>query len=271
MQHRVGVQNGRYTILGVKTLRFIDVSFGGEGGLPGVAETGFRIGFSFYCPLPYYEALASSGIGIQTTNISFEDKSTVKIRILNRTEFHDLYENYTQMKWDFTSATLMANVSVTNTYDRTIRLEQIMFSITVSDGSKSETMRSQLWSLSNLVLGLGESQWFTVAFTITDEAWIKDVLDNTLQLDIDHTFFEYSVWSDMEGWIDFDVMKEDVTSRCVQVTVQASPSSCVKEWVTAHVDKLDGINILDVFDRLFLDYTDRYWSSHRTDGGQIGN
>ena len=78
-------------------------------------------------------------------------------------------------------------------------------------------------------------------------------------LEVDYESFDFSVWSDMDGWISHDVIVEDVTSRCVKVELRDDDTGLnVTRWVTAYVDKLEGLDVRDLLDRLFIDYTFKY-------------
>jgi hypothetical protein len=178
-----------------------------------------------------------------------------------------LYNNYTQQNWILSSATFIANISLTNTFDRTTRVDKIVFDLVFINSSSNEEIvvhSSTLspLSLPPLTLGLGEKISFTASFTVSEQEWVTWVTSGIGQLSIQINTLEQSVWSDIAGWISQDVTQEDITADCVQVQIYKNEteteSLLINKWVTANVDKIDGLNVLQSFDRLFLNYDYRF-------------
>ncbi|MFW9956252.1 MAG: hypothetical protein ACFFD3_17030 [Candidatus Thorarchaeota archaeon] len=204
-------------------------------------------------PSFYYELMADIGGELRWDRMSFNNHDKT---ILNVTEdtINDVYESYTEMNWDLSSATLIADISIMNTFDRTVRIDTGIFNIIVGGIS----YKSTAWDIPEITLGQGENLTLHVTFELEGDAWISELTTGSAILDIDPAALEQSVWNDEgDDWIPQDVMQEYVQTACALVEIDGVGKE-IHYWIAATVDKLDGINVLRALDLLFIDYGYRY-------------
>ncbi|MFW9848280.1 MAG: hypothetical protein ACFFF4_04025 [Candidatus Thorarchaeota archaeon] len=211
------------------------------------------IGGNWAVPQFYLEAVGEAGGELRWSGMSFDNDDET---ILNVTEdtINDVYESYTEKNWDLSAATLIADISIMNTYDRTVRLDAGIFNIIVG----GIAYKSTAWDIPEITLGQGENLTLHVNFELEGDAWITALTTGAAILSIDPVALEQSVWNDeADDWIPQDVMQEYVQTACALVEIDGVGKE-IHYWVAATIDKLDGMNVLRALDLLFIDYGYRY-------------
>jgi len=171
-------------------------------------------------------------------------------------EDKDLFDNYTKNNWEVSKMTLHMDVTITNSYSREVRLDTAVFDLISGD----ERYSSEVWSPGK-VFEPGEKQSVDVSFTLTGEEWIRKIVEaKTMILDVNKNSVDLSVLNDV-GLPRFEseaTLNRRVWDRCALVNIDNSEYGEIRKFITAHVDKLDGLNVLEALDRLFIPYTYRY-------------
>jgi len=238
------VTGGHDLWVGLKSVNTLDIELAALGA-------GSKV--KVYLPQPYLQLGGWQKGTYGFDNSQFWDYSRTDIDVDGRQD-QNITSEFQQEGWDLASATFLANITVSNNYDRTYRLDSLVFDLT----SNGRVYRSVDWSFSPVVMGVGEKHTFMATFEISGEEWIRDILWSKTRIEINMTSFEASLYSDTEGWISHDVIQEDVTSRCVKVEIDVDDGVVLEKYVTAVVDKIDGLNAIDALDRLFLSYDFKY-------------
>ncbi|RLI54420.1 MAG: hypothetical protein DRP09_13160, partial [Candidatus Thorarchaeota archaeon] len=222
------VTGGHDLWVGLKSVNTLDIELAALGA-------GSKV--KVYLPQPYLQLGGWQKGTYGFDNSQFWDYSRTDIDVDGRQD-QNITSEFQQEGWDLASATFLANITVSNNYDRTYRLDSLVFDLT----SNGRVYRSVDWSFSPVVMGVGEKHTFMATFEISGEEWIRDILWSKTRIEINMTSFEASLYSDTEGWISHDVIQEDVTSRCVKVEIDVDDGVVLEKYVTAVVDKIDGLN-----------------------------
>ncbi|MGY5875187.1 MAG: VCBS repeat-containing protein, partial [Candidatus Thorarchaeota archaeon] len=166
----------------------------------------------------------------------------------------EVVEQYYEANWDYSTATILFNVELSNGYSRVVQLDSITFNLKVG----YNTYRSETWE-PGLILGLGETYSGVVAFELGGEEWIRDITYGGMDLEVEKNSVQFSVYDEgAEDYISSQLMREHVSTRCVVVYIPNTPWGSIRQYVTAHVDKIDGLNVIEALDRLCIPYDYRY-------------
>ncbi|MHA1910002.1 MAG: hypothetical protein ACW98Y_22105, partial [Candidatus Thorarchaeota archaeon] len=131
-----------------------DIGFDAE-----VLATGAAANFA--APQPYLELLTESGFRSSFEAMSFFETQGSLMTAVDATAGLKL-DGYINQEWDMDSASLVCNVTFTNTFDRLVRVASGIFDL----GIGGEVYQSEIWDLSPVTLGKGESHSFKVNFPI---------------------------------------------------------------------------------------------------------
>ncbi len=217
-------------------------------------DAGFDImgsGTNCAVPWPYLEILGEAGWHGGYENTDYNNHDNSELNITDDT-INEIYESYEEKGWDLSAATLIADISIRNTYDRTVRLESGIFDIVV-DGI---AYHSSAWEYPEITLGIGENLTVHANFELEGDSWITGLTTGNSILSIDPVSLEQSV-AVGDGWVSQESMQESVQAACALVEVKGVGRE-VHHWITATVDKIDNMNVLRALDLLFIDYGYRY-------------
>ncbi len=236
-------------------------SFGVDVAGIGQTTTEWSLGFSvggehtwnYFEMKPYTETETESATSTERERSNYYEKSGTTMNLLSK-EDQDTINQYSDRGWNFDKLTITADIPFGNDGDRTVLLENIVFEISVG----GIRLRSLDWGFSPVTLAPGESHTFTVSFEFEGEEWIYRLLMTPTLLSVSPESFEVSIYSDDDGWLSQDVMQEEVTSKCTLVEIWDGVSVAAKKWITATVDKIDGLNAIRALDLLFIPYVYKY-------------
>jgi hypothetical protein len=174
----------------------------------------------------------------------------------DETKDQNILDNYTRQFWEYSEATLHLNVEIINSYNREIRLDQVVFDLLIG----AERFSSEVWAPSPaIVLAPGEEYSVDVSFVLESEEWIHQLTLYNIDFTVDQNSVEISIFDEESNeFVSADTMSRRIQDRCVVVNIPNSPWGPIRKYITATIDKLDGLNVLTAFDRLFLPYTYRY-------------
>ncbi|MBD3408464.1 MAG: hypothetical protein GF411_20240 [Candidatus Lokiarchaeota archaeon] len=209
--------------------------------------------WNHYGAIPYEEDDSASGFDIREDFARYHDTTRNTLNAFTLEDSSSI-ENFEENGWNLDKVTLTADIPFSNEGDRTVRLENIVFNIVLA----GITYRSLDWGFSPVVLAPGEAHTFTVSFDFEGEQWIKNLINSPALLEISPESFEVSIYSTEEGWLSQDVMQEAVSSRCTLVEVWDGSQLVVKKWISAVIDKIDGLNALRALSLLFVPYVYKY-------------
>ncbi|MGY5877055.1 MAG: FG-GAP-like repeat-containing protein, partial [Candidatus Thorarchaeota archaeon] len=212
---------------------------------------GSGAGSSFAAPQPYFEAVTEAGIRNQLTATSFFETQGSLMASVNW-QGSVLVNGYTTSGWDMTSATIAAELQLSNTFDRLVKVERIIFDIGIGD----EVYQSAEWPFGDIELPKGSTYTFEITFEVSGQEWVHTLNNAPALLSIDPNYLQLSVWSD-GGWVSSTGIQDDVQTTCAQVEVVGEDWG-TSRYICAVVDKIDGLDVLDALDRLFIPYTYKY-------------
>ncbi|MHA2204028.1 MAG: hypothetical protein ACW991_10105, partial [Candidatus Hodarchaeales archaeon] len=254
-QHSWGDQwiNDRYSTQGFSTrMGIMSQDFGTDSVV---------FGTNFAVPWPYLEIMGEGGFGRTTDAIDFDNQEYSYIQ-LDETEAVDIMEEYENEGWDFHSASFIANVTLSNSFDRTVLLSKIIFDL----GNEEQYFLSEAEEY-DITIGQGQSYDFIVDFPVGagditggGKKWIYELSTKKHFFRVSDSYHDYSVWDDtgaIAQWVSIDVVMETVQTQCTLVEI-VTPETTIREFITSNVDRIDGLSVLDALDMLYIPYTYKY-------------
>ncbi|MGY5880784.1 MAG: hypothetical protein RTV31_11065 [Candidatus Thorarchaeota archaeon] len=221
----------------------------------------FSSGGNCAVPWPYVEIMREVGIQYTGDIIDYKNRDYSFMQLRER-DVSDIYDEYVNTGWDLDSASLLAKVTLTNSYDRTVLLSKIIFDL----GTEQQIYLSEPEEY-DITIGQGQSYEFTVDFPVGagvgtggGKEWIHDLSTKKHFLRMSNVYDDISVWDDtgvIAQWVSIDVVMETVQSQCTLVEV-VGPDFTVREFITSNVDRIDGLSVLDALDMLYIPYTYKY-------------